>query len=125
MLNWIVSHWQLIAGLIGGVLTASGVAAVVIVKISKIARMLGEMALTFAEQLEAGSVTGSSAKAVQKSIGARMRIFEESTPVLAQGIKNLAQKVDQKKKDPEPKKSILGVIGGLIFRGTLKAATGL
>ena len=125
MLEWIVSHWQLIVGLIGGALTASGVAAVVIVKISKIARTVGQMALTFAEQLEAGGVTGASAKDVKRGIGARTRMFEVSSPLVAQGIKNLAQKLDEKKHDPEPKKSILGVIGRIVFRGALKAATGL
>ena len=122
MLEWIVSHWQLIAGLIGGALTASGVAAVVIAKIT---RTLGQMALTFAEQLEAGGTTGSSAKDVKQSIRQRTRVFEDTAPLVAQGIKNIAQKVDQKKEDPEPKKSILGVIGGLLFRGALKATTGL
>ena len=125
MWEWIVSHWELIAGLIGGILTASGVAAVVIVKVAKIARTLGQMALTFAEQLEAGGTTGSSAKDVKTSIKRRMRILEETAPLLAQGIKNIAQKLDKKKEDPDPKKSILRGIGGLLFRGAFKAVTGL
>jgi len=122
-MTWIVEHWEAVAGLISGIMVTAGVSVVIIAKAAKVARTFGEMAFTFADRLEKGHAVDASAKEVKNSIKLEEMQLSLTKPLVAEGIKRLAQKLDVKEPNPPRWRSFLGIIGRILL-GAVAAKLG-